>query len=37
LFHAGQISAGLPNSHKDKRFETVIQVIAAQFDGCTAP
>jgi hypothetical protein len=34
LFHAGQISQGQPNAHKDKRFEKVSNVIDAHFTKC---
>jgi hypothetical protein len=35
MFHAGQISQGLPNSHKDDRFQKIIEVIGAQFEHCS--
>jgi hypothetical protein len=37
MLHAGQISQGLPNSHKDPRFEKVIKAIDDQFKGCPTP
>jgi hypothetical protein len=37
LFHAGQISQGQPNAHKDKRFEKVSSVVDAHFAQCAHP
>jgi hypothetical protein len=34
LFHAGRISRGEPNSHKDKRFQSVITLVDDAFKHC---
>ena len=34
LFHAGRISRGEPNSHKDKRFQSVVTLVDDAFKHC---
>ena len=35
LFHAGRISRGEPNAHKDKRFQGAIVPVDQAFQQCT--